>query len=60
MISELAGSYGSDRIVLAIDARWNADMGTWEVYTRGGTKPTGKAVLAWAEEGRAAAPVRFS
>lgn len=52
LISELAGSYGSDRIVLAIDARWNADMGTWEVYTRGGTKPTGKAVLAWAEEGR--------
>ena len=51
LISELAGSYGSDRIVLAIDARWNAH-GTWEVYTRGGTKPTGKAVLAWAEEGR--------
>ena len=51
LISAAAEHFGSQCIVLAIDAKWNASLGTWEVYTHGGRKATGKAVLDWAAEG---------
>ena len=33
--------FGSQCIVVAIDAKYNAEWGEWEVYTHGGRKATG-------------------
>jgi cyclase len=49
LIEETAGEFGSQAIVLAIDARRRADG--WEVYAEGGRKATGKEAVAWAREG---------
>ncbi|MGQ0679774.1 MAG: imidazole glycerol phosphate synthase subunit HisF [Actinomycetota bacterium] len=48
LISEGALDYGSQCMVVAIDARRRPEGG-WEVYTHGGRRPTGLDVLAWAE-----------
>jgi len=40
LIGELAGSFGDQCIVGAVDAR-SAGPGKWEVFTHGGRKPTG-------------------
>ncbi|RMF28787.1 MAG: imidazole glycerol phosphate synthase subunit HisF [Chloroflexi bacterium] len=49
LITEGAKRYGSQCIVVAIDARRRAEGG-WEVYIRGGRTPTGKDAVAWAQE----------
>ncbi|WP_407313037.1 imidazole glycerol phosphate synthase subunit HisF [Desulfosporosinus sp. SB140] len=49
LIQEGAYAFGSQCIVLAIDARSTAP-GQWEVYIHGGRTATGKDVLTWAEE----------
>ncbi|MFQ3622043.1 MAG: imidazole glycerol phosphate synthase subunit HisF [Acetobacteraceae bacterium] len=49
LIDEGAGKFGSQCIVVAIDAR-RTGRGGWEVYTHGGRTPTGRCALAWAEE----------
>ena len=46
-VREAASKYGSQCIVVAIDARRVAD-GRWEVFTHGGRKPTGLDAVAWA------------
>jgi len=48
LISEGARIFGSQCIVVAIDARWNEQMKDWEVYTHGGRNGTGVSALAWA------------
>ena len=48
-IQEAVNKFG-DRIVVAIDARWNKGVGDWEVYTHGGKKPTGLMATTWAKE----------
>lgn len=48
LISEGARVFGSQCIVVAIDARWNEQMKDWEVYTHGGRKGTGVSALVWA------------
>jgi imidazole glycerol-phosphate synthase subunit HisF len=50
LIGELAGVFGAQCVVLAIDAKRRAD-GMWEVYVSGGRAATGKDALAWAREG---------
>ncbi len=50
LLSKAAELFGSRRLVLAVDAKWNAKMRTWEVYTHGGHQSTGKAVLEWVKE----------
>lgn len=50
LITDGARKFGSQCIVVAIDARYNAEWGTWEVYTHGGRKPTGKRAIEWAQE----------
>jgi cyclase len=49
LIAEAAGRYGSQCIVVAIDARRVAAEGPprWEVYTHGGRRPTGLDALEW-------------
>ncbi|MCS6771439.1 MAG: imidazole glycerol phosphate synthase subunit HisF [Kiritimatiellae bacterium] len=51
LISEGAAQFGSQCIVLAIDARRRADGRGWEVFTHGGRRPTGLDAVAWAVEG---------
>ena len=48
LINELAVEFGSQCVVVAIDAR--AVLGGYEVYTHGGRKPTGLDAISWAEE----------
>jgi cyclase len=50
LLSRLAHRFGSQAVVLAIDARSRGDS-TFEVYVRGGRTPTGKDAVAWAREG---------
>ncbi len=48
LIAESAERFGSQCIVIAIDARKQGD--SWEVFTHGGRKPTGLDAIAWAKE----------
>ncbi|WP_457632152.1 imidazole glycerol phosphate synthase subunit HisF [Oceanithermus desulfurans] len=50
LIRELADHFGSQAVVLAIDAK-RVGTGRWEVYVAGGRKPTGLDAVAWAREG---------
>jgi imidazole glycerol-phosphate synthase subunit HisF len=50
LIAEGAERFGSQCIVLAIDARRRAGGG-WEVYTHGGRRPTGLDAIEWAQRG---------
>jgi len=47
LVAEAAGRFGSQAIVVAVDAK-AAGPGRWEVYTHGGRKPTGLDAVAWA------------
>ena len=51
LISRLSQRFGSQCVVLAIDAKKNND--SWEVYIHGGRKPTGIDAIEWAREGEA-------
>jgi cyclase len=58
LIDELAQVFGSQCIVLAIDAKADAFVGggledpsQWEAYLAGGRTPTGRDVVQWAREG---------
>ncbi|MGG5252033.1 imidazole glycerol phosphate synthase subunit HisF [Neobacillus sp. SM06] len=50
LITEGAGFFGSQCMVVAIDAKYDDSVGTWRVYTHGGRKPTEKVVVEWARE----------
>ena len=49
LVSEASAKYGSQCIVVAIDAK-QTSLGHWDVFTHGGRKNTGKNVLEWAKE----------
>jgi len=51
IINETSAMFGSQCIVLAIDARRNADRPGWTVFTHGGRKPTPHDAVTWAREG---------
>ncbi len=48
LVDELAATFGSQCVVLAIDAK-RAD-GSWDAYVAGGRKPAGRDAVAWARE----------
>ena len=50
LITEAAERFGSQCVVLAVDARSRGD-GTWEVVVAGGRKPTGIDLLEWVKRG---------
>ena len=52
LISEAAERFGSQCVVLAVDAR-SRDDGTWEVVVAGGRKPTGIDLIEWVKKGEA-------
>lgn len=47
LISEAARRYGSQCIVVAVDAKLKREAACWEVYTHGGRRGTGMDVLKW-------------
>lgn len=49
LLSRAAEKYGSQCVVLAIDAKYNGAF--FEVYINGGRIPTGKDAAAWAAQG---------
>jgi cyclase len=49
-VEEVARAYGSQAIVVAIDARSRGDSLGWEVFTHGGRRGTGLDAVAWARE----------
>ncbi|SDO46537.1 imidazole glycerol phosphate synthase subunit HisF [Alkalicoccus daliensis] len=50
LIREGAAFFGTQCIVVAIDAKWDDALNSWRVYTHGGRKPTEREVVAWAKE----------
>ncbi len=48
LVAELAGEFGDQCVVVAIDAR-AVPGGGWEVCTHGGRRPTGVEARSWAE-----------
>lgn len=49
LVEDAAGKYGSQCIVVAIDAKAKADGSEgWEVFTHGGRNPTGLDAVEWA------------
>jgi len=50
LINRASDKYGSQCIVVAIDAKARADGSGWDVYTRGGRHNTGIDAVAWAED----------
>jgi cyclase len=50
LIDEASRRFGSQAIVVAIDARKKASGEGWEVFTHGGRTPTGLDAVAWAKE----------
>jgi cyclase len=53
LITRGAQRFGSQCIVVAIDARQRTDGNGWEVYVAGGRTPTGLDAVAWAKEAEA-------
>jgi imidazole glycerol-phosphate synthase subunit HisF len=49
LLDRLAKRFGSQAVVLAVDARGGRDG--WEVYVRGGRTPTGRDAVEWVREG---------
>ncbi len=50
LISEAAWRFGSQCVVVAIDAKRRSDNSGWEVYLNGGRVNTGKDAVEWAIE----------
>jgi len=50
LIKEGSDYFGAQCIVVAIDAKWSEEDGTWMVYTHGGRNKTDKEAVVWAKE----------
>lgn len=48
LVREGAEVFGSQCVVVAIDAKWNEEQQKWEVYTHGGRTATGLDAVEWA------------
>ena len=50
LVSEAARAFGSQCIVVAIDAEVARRPASWEVFTHGGRRPAGRDAVEWARE----------
>ena len=50
IIKEGAAMFGSQCIVLAIDAKFNPERKSWEVFVKGGRENTGLDAIEWAKK----------
>jgi len=48
LVNRIAGSFGNQFVVVAIDAQWKDDR--WTVFVNGGRIPTEKELFSWAKE----------
>jgi cyclase len=62
IVSDIASIYGSQFVVVAIDARYLDDDRTWHVTTHGGSRMTDKELYTWAQrvEGLGAGEILFT
>ncbi len=51
LVNELARRFGSQCVVLSVDARHGEAGDGWEVVIQGGRRPTGRDALSWIREG---------
>jgi imidazole glycerol-phosphate synthase subunit HisF len=51
LITRCAAVFGSQCVVLAIDARRRRDAAGWEVFSHGGRRATGRDAVEWARAG---------
>ena len=49
-VKDAAERFGTQCIVVAIDAKRTAQSRKWEVFTHGGRRPTGLDAVAWAQQ----------
>lgn len=49
IVADAAKKFGSQCIVVAVDARQQENSGSWEIFTHGGRKPTGIDVIEWCQ-----------
>ena len=52
LINEGSDFFGAQCIVVAIDAKYDEELGSWRVYTHGGRTPTEWEVIALGEGSR--------
>lgn len=50
LIARIAERFGSQAVVVAIDAKRRDGTSRWEAFTHGGRKPSGRDAVAWAHE----------
>jgi cyclase len=58
LITGIAERFGSQAVVVAIDAKRSEDRSHWEAFTHGGRGGTGRDAVAWAKEAESCG-VRF-
>ncbi|MDA9719365.1 imidazole glycerol phosphate synthase subunit HisF [Betaproteobacteria bacterium] len=54
LVTECSNRFGSQCIVVAIDAKKRVGRAGWEIFTHGGTQPTGIDAIEWAKKMRIA------
>ena len=50
LVTECSNKFGSQCIVVAIDAKKRVGKKGWEIFTHGGTQPTGIDAIEWAKK----------
>jgi len=50
LVNRSAERFGTSCIVVAIDAKWDASIQSWRVFTHGGRNPTQWNAIDWAKE----------
>ena len=50
LVTECSNKFGSQCIVVAIDAKKRVGREGWEIFTHGGTQPTGIDAIEWAKK----------
>ncbi len=50
LITQGAETFGTQCVVVAIDAQWDAERNRWEVFSHGGRTQAGRSVVDWAAE----------
>jgi len=54
LVTECSNKFGSQCIVVAIDAKKRVGREGWEIFTHGGTEPTGIDAIEWAKKMKSA------
>ena len=50
LITQIANRFGSQAVVVAVDAKRMGDEPRWEAFTHGGRKPSGRDAVNWVRE----------